>query len=1149
MKNFFSGRTIAVLFSLIFLFNNLKAQESQGGTPPSFILSSLPAFSTIELPKPDLETIKTEDSQVDYYRIARLLPVNLNTQNSGTWHGIADGSRIWRLKVVLSDAKATAAYFDKFWLPEGGKLYLYNEDKSQILGAYTFLNNHASGLFSTELLKGETVIFEYFEPAGTTQPATINISDIAYVYRGVESMYYDEQVRQQRDFGDAVSCMVNVNCSEGANWQNQRNAVVRILLRIGSSAGWCSGSLLNNTAQDCKNYILTADHCGDGATTNNLTQWTFYFNYQASGCSNPTSQGTLASQTRTGCTFRSRSTGGISSGSDFYLVELTQTIPASYNPYYAGWSRQNTASTSGVGIHHGAGDIKKISTFTQTTLSVDQNGFQNPNGEVWYVAWAATANGHGIIEQGSSGSSLFNSSGLVMGIASAGSVDLSCTNRSGYQTVYGKFSYSWESNGTVDNRRLRPWLDPAGTNPTTLQGKAPCNSTNVDANFTANTTTIFVGQSVNFTDISTGSPTAWSWTFTGGTPASSTVQNPTNIVYNTAGTYTVALTASKTGSTDTETKVGYITVLPPQTNVCDTLSNIDATDNFALYSAGSTATSGYVSGHNQYGDLAKADRFSATAGATISQVQLFFGVAKSNTPSRTFNVRIWDANGTNGAPGTVLGTTTVTYGTAASDVTAVRATVANFANAITLNGPFYAGIEFAYQAGDTLALITNTDGETTPTTAWEKQSNGAWFSYDAGNGTWEIKVSHLILPVVCPPVPVQPVANFTNTTATVCSGSTVTFTNTSTGNPTTYSWSFPGGTPATSSIANPTITYNTAGTYNVSLTVTNSVGSNTKTSNLLVVVRAKPSVSLTGNNSTCGANGTVTAIVSGGQSPYNYTWSNGATTQNLSGLTSGNFTITVRDANTCSATSSATVNNTGAVLNSTVNNVTLCNDNNNGSIQLTVTNGIQPITYSWNTGATSASIFGLAAGTYVVNVNTNGCSFTETYTITAPVALNVSLNVTPATNGNNGSASTTVSGGAAPYTYSWSNGATTSSINNLAAGNYSLTVSDNNGCWYVEQFIVDLQSSIIDKKTITKYIDVYPNPSNGVFNVQLDLNETKNIKAEVYNALGVKVSERIFDIQRPETIVFDLNNLPNSTYILKLSTKDWGYFRKLIKTN
>jgi hypothetical protein len=191
----------------------------------------------------------------------------------------------------------------------------------------------------------------------------------------------------------------------------------------------------------------------------------------------------------------------------------------------------------------------------------------------------------------------------------------------------------------------------------------------------------------------------------------------------------------------------------------------------------------------------------------------------------------------------------------------------------------------------------------------------------------------------------------------------------------------------------------------------------------------------------------------------------------------------------------------------------------------------------------------LAAGTYVVNVNTNGCSFTETYTITAPVALNVSLNVTPATNGNNGSASTTVSGGAAPYTYAWSNGATNSSINNLPAGNYSLTVSDNNGCWYVEQFIVDLQSSIIDKKTIAKYIDVYPNPSNGVFNVQIDLNETKNIKAEVYNALGVKVSERIFDIQRPETIVFDLNNLPNSTYILKLSTKDWGYFRKLIKTN
>ncbi len=1128
----------AVLFSFLFI-QQITAQESQGGTPPSFILNNLPDAGRVIVPKPDLAAIEEEDNQKDFYAIARLLPVNLNTQNSGKWHTLSDGSKIWRLQITLPDAKATAVFFDRFWLPEKGKLYLYNADKSQVLGAYTSANHHETGVFNTEFTYGETVVLEYFQPAEVTQEAIINISDVSYFYRGIET----PRSGNQRDFGDALNCMVNVNCSEGANWQNQRNAVVRILLRIGSSAGWCSGSLLNNTAQDCKNYVLTADHCGDGASTSNLTQWIFYFNYQAPGCSNPSSQGTLASQTRTGCIFRSRSTGGINSGSDFYLVELDDAIPASYNPYYAGWNRNNTASSSGVGIHHGAGDIKKISTYTQATQSYNHSGFPNASGARWAVAWAATANGYGIIEQGSSGSSLFNNSGLVVGIASAGSVDLSCSNPSGYQTVYGKFSYSWESNGTTNDRRLRPWLDPAGTNPTTLQGTGPCGATNVAANFAASSTTIFAGQSINFTDLSTGNPTSWSWTFQGATPGTSTVQNPQTITYNTAGTYTVTLTASKTGSSDTETKTGYITVLPPNSATCDTLSNFKATDSPSLYSAGI----GYVSGHNEYGDLAKAERFTATSGSTVSQVQLFFAVAKSNTPTKTFNVRIWDSNGTGGAPNTVLSTATVTYGAAAADVANTRFTTVMFNPPVTVNGAFYAGIEFAYASGDTLALITNEDGQTNPGTAWEKLSNNTWISYNSAN-SWGQDVSHLIRATVCASAPSAPVANFTNTNTTLCAGSSVTFTNTSTGNPTSYSWTFQGGTPATSTAQNPVVTYNSAGTFNVSLTVSNSNGSNTKTQNALVTVRANPGLSLTATNTTCGNNGSVTANLSSGQPPYSLSWSNGATTQNLNNLAPGSYTLTVTDANGCSAVSTANVSNQGISVSATVNNVTLCEDNNDGSIILTVTNGTPPVTYNWNNGANTSSVFGLAKGSYTVTVNTNGCSFTDTYTITAPSPINVLVSTTPATGGNNGSASVSVSGGVAPYGYAWSNGATGSDISNLAAGTYALTVSDANGCWKVLSVNIDAASSITEKN-IAEYVSVYPNPTTGKVNINLDAIGNEQTKAIVYNALGVKVFEANLKLGNNIPAEINLADLPNSTYILKLYTNKWSYFKKIVKTN
>ena len=191
-----------------------------------------------------------------------------------------------------------------------------------------------------------------------------------YAYRSVKTKL------QARNFGDSEDCHVNPNCSpEGDDWQDVKTSVCRISIRIGFNAYWCSGSLINNTAEDCKPYVLTADHCAFDddnnvyATNNDMNQWVFYFNYEADECENPTLE--PSSNTMVGCSFVANSSdnGSINSTSDFHLIELNNSLPFDYGLYVAGWNRNNSASTQGVGIHHPAGDIKKLSTYNQSASS------------------------------------------------------------------------------------------------------------------------------------------------------------------------------------------------------------------------------------------------------------------------------------------------------------------------------------------------------------------------------------------------------------------------------------------------------------------------------------------------------------------------------------------------------------------------------------------------------------------------------------------------------------------------------------------------------------------------------------------------------------------------------------------------------------
>jgi hypothetical protein len=440
-----------MIYCLFFAFS-LKAQENIGGRPYSFDNVLMERVEVKAMPKLDIISLKAANKERKAsgqpLQVGRILDSDLSLDNSGTWTELKNGDRIWRLKIEVPGALATSLYYKNFQLPEGATLYIYSPEKKFLIGGFTSKNNQSNGLFATEIVYSSACILEYYEPAAVKGKGEITVSGIAHVFEAPAFMSTTKS---------SGSCNVNVNCPEGANWQNQKRAVAKIVFKLGNGQFLCTGTVLNNTAQNDKPYFLTADHCGGTASEADFSQWVFYFNYEAKTCANPSSE--PISQTITGSVQRARSGDN---GSDFQLLEFTKPIPSSYNVYYAGWNATGTASPSGVGIHHPGGDIKKISTYT-SPLADDQ-------GHHWKVYWVRTVTNWGITEGGSSGSAIFDNNGNVVGDLTGGFSSCGVAAQDAWD-VYGKFSYSWTSNGTAANRQLKPWLDPTNSGVKVLGGK------------------------------------------------------------------------------------------------------------------------------------------------------------------------------------------------------------------------------------------------------------------------------------------------------------------------------------------------------------------------------------------------------------------------------------------------------------------------------------------------------------------------------------------------------------------------------------------------------------------------------------------------------------------------------------------------------
>ncbi len=278
--------------------------------------------NVVELKIPDMQKVIREDSSNDnngwLERISVPIPVKFNIEDNGEWSELSDGGSLWRLTVSATGAKSLDFVFSQFWLPKGGKFFIYNPETKESIGAITsqFLegNIDTPSDFSTGIILGDKMTLEYYQPKSIREKPIINISSVYYGYRYVG--YY-------RNFNASGDCQVNINCPEGDNWQKEKEAVARIYVKTPTGGGWCSGSLVNNTANNLEPLFLTANHCLDGyfdaLGNDDLSKWIFYWHYEHPTCSDSNIEPPIYSTV--GAKIKANN-----SISDFALLKLKQDL-------------------------------------------------------------------------------------------------------------------------------------------------------------------------------------------------------------------------------------------------------------------------------------------------------------------------------------------------------------------------------------------------------------------------------------------------------------------------------------------------------------------------------------------------------------------------------------------------------------------------------------------------------------------------------------------------------------------------------------------------------------------------------------------------------------------------------------------------------
>jgi lysyl endopeptidase len=400
---------------------------------------TLPA---LQLPQLDGGALAREDRRRaeagEPFRFAEPRQVMVTPDRQGSWVTLPGGDRLWRWRVTCPEALSLNLGFSRFDLPVGASLRIAPAagDGRALVFTRADVRNH--GQLWTPVLVADDLLVEMFLPAARADRWELELTTIGCGYR----LFGEQQPAKSGD------CNVDVVCPEGDGWREQ---IASVGVYTVNGYWTCTGSMVNNTAQDERPLFLTAHHCGVGPTA--AASVVVYWNYESPACGQH--GGGSLDQFTSGSTLLASY-----DASDFTLLELAESPDPVFGVNFAGWDRSPDVPPSAVAVHHPSTDEKSIS-FENDPLSITSyTGTESPgNGTHLRVAdWDL-----GTTEVGSSGSPLFNDQKRIVGQLHGGYA--ACDND--LPDWYGRFHTSW-TGGNSSATRLSDWLDPRGLECVTL---------------------------------------------------------------------------------------------------------------------------------------------------------------------------------------------------------------------------------------------------------------------------------------------------------------------------------------------------------------------------------------------------------------------------------------------------------------------------------------------------------------------------------------------------------------------------------------------------------------------------------------------------------------------------------------------------------
>ncbi|MGB0423620.1 MAG: hypothetical protein ACPGED_04835, partial [Flavobacteriales bacterium] len=271
-------RDFIALTLLVLAGTSISAQSIE--QPIGFTnAASLPTIEKVELQSFVWEDLfahaESEELRSGRTLQGKVIYEAMSPESVGTWTELENGTRVWRVQMSSEDALSISTYFDDFFVPEGAALFIYNDDRTYFEGPIGSEENNEHGRYVTNDMWGESITLEYVQPADVIGEPHLHIMGAGYFYRYVYPPA--ELAEAERGSGN---CHVEVNCPEGEDWQFQRDAVVRLRITDDGEIGLCSGAMVNTTARDCRQYLLTALHCAPNLSTSDFGFLQVRFNYE-----------------------------------------------------------------------------------------------------------------------------------------------------------------------------------------------------------------------------------------------------------------------------------------------------------------------------------------------------------------------------------------------------------------------------------------------------------------------------------------------------------------------------------------------------------------------------------------------------------------------------------------------------------------------------------------------------------------------------------------------------------------------------------------------------------------------------------------------------------------------------------------------------